>query len=797
MAAQPRPAAVAPAGYFVDQRKGEVNELKMLLKNISVERDQKRKRDIIKKVIAYMTLGIDVSRLFSDMIMAIETRDIVVKKMAYLYLCNYAHKQPELAIMCINTLTRDCQNEDPMIRGLALRSLSSLRLPSMVEYISKPLQHCMQDLSAYVRKTAAMGVLKLYHLNPETVKNSDFIPALQAMLDDVDANVVTNAIMALNEILAESGGIEVTQRLILTLLNRIAEFNEWGLDLILDLVAKYTPENDDEAFAIMNLLDPLLRTTNTGAVLSTIRCFLHLVHDMPEFQQQVYERCKAPILTLMAGGTPEIVYALLKHLEVMIPRCDGTFDDEFHQLFIRYNEPSYVKHLKADILPLVANGSNAAVIAAELGEYVVDVDAELSRRSIQAIGKIAMRVPVLAVDMIQRLIELMDLDIAYVRAEAVNVMKDLIRLYPDMRGHFFPYLPRCLKQIDEVEPRVALIWMLGEFGNEITEAPYLLEPIIDRYDEEAPQIKLELLSSSMKLFFQRPPEMQAMLGRLLVAATNDVNNQDVHDRALLYYRLLTTQPSVGEVVFKDGTAKQPCVSFAEERDQEHRDEVFREFGTLAILFDQPSHMFVQSEYLIKSSGPEFEIDRPNGHQDDVFSDDGDSHGPQPVGAVNLLGDDDDDDGRHHAPASNSGGGLISFDLLGGDEPVSPPAGQAMTLREDFVLDSSTFQGQWGALPDTLNSTLCVLSRLPAAPAEVEGVMRANHIKTMASGNLDAVMKIFFYAGDTNQTLYLIQMIIDKSSGAVQVTVKVGNASAPAEAAARIADVLRSSLAAYL
>lgn len=29
----------------------------------------KRKRDVIKKVIAYMTLGIDVSRLFSDMIM--------------------------------------------------------------------------------------------------------------------------------------------------------------------------------------------------------------------------------------------------------------------------------------------------------------------------------------------------------------------------------------------------------------------------------------------------------------------------------------------------------------------------------------------------------------------------------------------------------------------------------------------------------------------------------------------------------------------------------------------------------
>jgi hypothetical protein len=101
------PGAVAPPppppstgqAYFVDTKKGEVSELKQvrssvclpihcpahvrqsvplyraapahapscpgpgqLLKNIASEKDAKRKRDVIKKVIAYMTLGIDVSR---------------------------------------------------------------------------------------------------------------------------------------------------------------------------------------------------------------------------------------------------------------------------------------------------------------------------------------------------------------------------------------------------------------------------------------------------------------------------------------------------------------------------------------------------------------------------------------------------------------------------------------------------------------------------------------------------------------------------------------------------------------
>ena len=53
-------------------------------------------------------------------------------------------------------------NEDPMVRGLALRSLCSLRLDSILEYIELPLQKSLVDVSAYVRKTAVMAVLKVW-----------------------------------------------------------------------------------------------------------------------------------------------------------------------------------------------------------------------------------------------------------------------------------------------------------------------------------------------------------------------------------------------------------------------------------------------------------------------------------------------------------------------------------------------------------------------------------------------------------------------------------------------------------
>ena len=99
----------------------------------------------------YMTLGIDVSPLFTEMVLMVETRDLVVKKMIYLYLTTYAKSNPELAVLCISTLQKDTNNIDPTVRGLALRSLTGLSLPSITE-------HCGW-ISQLVALTNQAGVL--------------------------------------------------------------------------------------------------------------------------------------------------------------------------------------------------------------------------------------------------------------------------------------------------------------------------------------------------------------------------------------------------------------------------------------------------------------------------------------------------------------------------------------------------------------------------------------------------------------------------------------------------------------
>lgn len=168
-----------------DNRKGELAELKGQLRQLAGSRApgvEDLKRELYKKVISYLTVGIDVSSLFSEMVMCSATSDLVLKKMCYLYVGNYARGYPELALLTINFLQKDCQDDDPMIRGLALRSLCSLRVKNLVEYLVGPLQRGLKDSNGYVRSVAAIGVLKLYHIAPSSCTDNDFPVTLKALL---------------------------------------------------------------------------------------------------------------------------------------------------------------------------------------------------------------------------------------------------------------------------------------------------------------------------------------------------------------------------------------------------------------------------------------------------------------------------------------------------------------------------------------------------------------------------------------------------------------------------------------
>ncbi len=69
-------------------------------------------------------------------------------------------------------------------------------------------------------------------------------------------------------------------------------------------------------------------------------------------------------------------------------------------------------------------------------------------------------------------------------------------------------------------------WHTESFLILITWRLLLLLPLLlfieNRYKEESVAVKRILLTATVRLFFIRPPEVQAMLGRLMPQALNDV-----------------------------------------------------------------------------------------------------------------------------------------------------------------------------------------------------------------------------------------------------------------------------------
>jgi vesicle coat complex subunit len=173
------------ARFFTTTKKGENHELKVELS--SQNRDVKKAA--VKKVIASMTVGKDVSMLFPDVINCMQTGNLELKKLVYLYCINYAKSNPDLAIMAVNTFVRDASDPNPLIRALAIRTMGCIRVNSIAEYLCQPLRAGMRDDDPYVRKTAAVCVAKLYDINPELVEEQGFLDLLRDLISDSNPTV--------------------------------------------------------------------------------------------------------------------------------------------------------------------------------------------------------------------------------------------------------------------------------------------------------------------------------------------------------------------------------------------------------------------------------------------------------------------------------------------------------------------------------------------------------------------------------------------------------------------------------
>ncbi|XP_064863379.1 AP-2 complex subunit beta isoform X2 [Oncorhynchus nerka] len=581
--------------YFTTNKKGEIFELKAELNN---EKKEKRK-EAVKKVIAAMTVGKDVSSLFPDVVNCMQTDNLELKKLVYLYLMNYAKSQPDMAIMAVNSFVKDCEDPNPLIRALAVRTMGCIRVDKITEYLCEPLRKCLKDEDPYVRKTAAVCVAKLHDINAQMVEDQGFLDSLRDLIADSNPMVVANAVAALSEISEShpnSNLLDLNPQNINKLLTALNECTEWGQIFILDCLSNYNPKDEREAQSICERVTPRLSHANSAVVLSAVKVlmkFLELLPKESDYYNTLLKKLSPPLVTLLSGE-PEVQYVALRNINLIVQKRPEILKQEIKVFFVKYNDPIYVKLEKLDIMIRLASQANIAQVLAELKEYATEVDVDFVRKAVRAIGRCAIKVEQSAERCVSTLLDLIQTKVNYVVQEAIVVIRDIFRKYPNKYESIIATLCENLDSLDEPDARAAMIWIVGEYAERIDNADELLESFLEGFHDESTQVQLTLLTAIVKLFLKKPSETQELVQQVLSLATQDSDNPDLRDRGYIYWRLLSTDPvTAKEVVLSE----KPLIS--EETDLIEPtllDELICHIGSLASVYHKPPNAFVEGSH---------------------------------------------------------------------------------------------------------------------------------------------------------------------------------------------------------
>lgn len=409
--------------------------------------------------------------------------------------------------------------------------------------------------------------------------------------------VVANAVAALSEIneASQSGQplVEMNSATINKLLTALNECTEWGQVFILDSLANYSPKDEREAQSICERITPRLAHANAAVVLSAVKVLMKLLEMLSsdsDFCATLTKKLAPPLVTLLSSE-PEVQYVALRNINLIVQKRPDILKHEMKVFFVKYNDPIYVKLEKLDIMIRLANQSNIAQVLSELKEYATEVDVDFVRKAVRAIGRCAIKVEPSAERCVSTLLDLIQTKVNYVVQEAIVVIKDIFRKYPNKYESIISTLCENLDTLDEPEARASMVWIIGEYAERIDNADELLDSFLEGFQDENAQVQLQLLTAVVKLFLKRPADTQELVQHVLSLATQDSDNPDLRDRGFIYWRLLSTDPAAAkEVVLAD----KPLIS--EETDLLEPtllDELICHISSLASVYHKPPTAFVE------------------------------------------------------------------------------------------------------------------------------------------------------------------------------------------------------------
>ena len=372
--------------------------------------------------------------------------------------------------------------------------------------------------------------------------------------------------------------------------------SEWCQTILLDALTKYKPVSSEDSAFLIDRLVPFLKHNNPAVVIGAFKCiFLYMETDTRK-PQELFPQIIPPFITIVSTAEPEVQYVVLRTLTLFVQKYPKALSKQIKMFFCKYNDPSYVKMEKLDIVVTICRQRNAQLVLDELNEYCNSVDVAFVRKSIKCIGQIAIKLPEAAKRCVDILVSLVSGKASYAIEESVCVICDLLRKYPGEFESILNTVCQNLDQLKEARAKAVGIWILGEYCHLIENVDVLLDPYLDTFHDEQPIVQLTILSSLVKLFIYNQDIAKDQLQFVLSEATKPGNIPDVKNRALIYWRVLSANVSIAKdmLTFDKQTTTHSGVHF----EPSVLDELIRNMGSAAgVLHIVPSDFVRRTRFV--------------------------------------------------------------------------------------------------------------------------------------------------------------------------------------------------------
>lgn len=572
-------------------------KLNRLLRRAIKKTTTKALNDLLKRITLYMTLGVDVSCLFTDMCLISQYPDLEAKKMIYLYIGNYAESNPDLALLAVNTFLKDCNSTDPKIRGLVLRSLCSLKSQISSNEVKTQVVKMLEDPSPYVQKIAIFGCVKIFYVDNNFMDEYDIYDSFYNMLRSNHPMVVASVINALNEILLDEGGMAVNSKIIIYLINRFKEFSDYGQGLLVELAMKYTPRDDDEKLKIMNLLDYKLKSSNSHLVMAITKLFLKYNLDNPVLYDNVLENVEDRLITLLISSQDELKYIVLCHIYELV-KIGGAkyFEKDYKRLFCDGDDKSYVQDIKLKILNLIATENSFDEVFNELSQYINEVCMSLAQESVLIMGELGKRFTSRVNAILKKFSGILVDSKSYLYDYAIISMKTVFstgfKLESAELTECLNHLESMLDFVKSEKAQISFIWLLSHFYNKIEHSSYMLEKFVHDLDngDKSEEFKLQLINSVVYSFLKKPKEMLPILHMLFSYVLNsEGESYVVISKVKLYWTAMQEDIKKFDHNF--------CEFFetlnVETVEVEISREDYAKINTLSVIYNKPAESFTK------------------------------------------------------------------------------------------------------------------------------------------------------------------------------------------------------------